>query len=450
MRNGIEYDMIQKLRFFSSTVAAVIAMSACGGESEGEPSAGTDTDASSTAAATSGSTSTVTSSTSGVGSTGSEVTSGETTSDSTSVGTTSGSEESSSGSDDTGEPMPPTEYEGYGASTEGAHSCDVEPEVVHVTTLDDGGAGSLREALSAGCREVVFDVGGTIVLSNDLNIPHSFITIDGASAPDPGITIEQPGTIGTTIEASGSIGPVHDVIIHHLRMDGLAEAHENDGDIWGLDGEAAAVHHVILDHITARGATDGVFDVWEDVHDVTMSWNLITDTVTAMHLSTGDESVPRARFSVHHNVFVGNNERQIRLRHDSGDIDYRNNVVFGWAYFEGGGAGLHIAYDDDETNPSLNVVGNVFHYVDGLDGVEDDAVKFEQGVDVGSVFFADNVVPAGEADLVSTSEELPVPRDAVVTLYSAESLADQVVPFVGTQFPTAAESERLAAVASGL
>lgn len=422
----------------------------CGADPNDDAPGGTDTDASTSTTAAASETTSGSSTASGSGTASSSETSASTSTASTSGDTSSTSNASSSESSDTGEPMPPIDYEGYGASTEGAHSCDVEPEVVHVTTLDDAGAGSLREALSAGCREVVFDVGGTIVLSSDLNIPHSYVTVDGESAPDPGITIEQPGTIGTTIEASGSIGPVHDIIIHHLRMDGLAESHENSGDIWGLDGEAAEVHNIILDHISARGATDGVFDVWEDVHDVTMSWNLISDTVTAMHMSTGDELVARARFSIHHNVFEGNNERQIRLRHDTTDVDYRNNVVFGWAYFEGGGAGLHIAYDDDETNPSLNAVGNVFHFVAGLDGTEDDAVKFEQGADVGSVFFADNIVPAGEADLVSTSEELPVPREAVVTLYSADALAESVVPFVGTHFPTEEEAARLSEIASTL
>ena len=65
---------------------------------------------------------------------------------------TSDDDASSGTADSTGTPMPPGEYEGYGAVTMGAHSCEREPDVVHVTTLDDDGAGSLREAVSAGCR----------------------------------------------------------------------------------------------------------------------------------------------------------------------------------------------------------------------------------------------------------------------------------------------------------
>ncbi len=219
----------------------------------------------------------------------------------------------------------PTVIEGFGAVTEGHASCDQSPTEVHVTTLADSGAGSLREAVSAGCRHILFDVAGTIVLADDLNVAFSYVTIDGASAPSPGITIEQPNTYGTTIEARNSVGPVHDIIIRYLRMDGMAASHENAGDIWGLDGEAHPVYNIVIDHVTARAATDGIFDVWSDVHDVTMSYNLMLDTVTMLHLSTSDIAKKRERFSIHHNVFAGNNERQIRIRHDNNLIDYRNN-----------------------------------------------------------------------------------------------------------------------------
>jgi hypothetical protein len=344
----------------------------------------------------------------------------------------------------------PEGYQGFGAITEGHASCPNTPDEVHVTTLDDGGPGSLREALSAGCRRVVFDLGGTIVLGSDLNIPYSFITVDGATAPAPGITIEQPGSIGTTIEASNSIGPVSDIIITHLRMDGMAQDHLNAGDIWGLDGEANPVSRIVLDHLTGIAATDGVFDVWEQVSDVTLSYNLILDTVTALHLSTGDETLARERFSIHHNVFARNNERQIRIRHDNQLIDYVNNVIYGWGWMEAGAAGLDIHYDAGETNPSLNVIGNLFHHVAGTAGDGDDAIDFEQGPDVGNVYFADNVVPAGESDNVSSGDMLPIPAAAQVTIHAASELATAVVPHAGTHHPTTEEQALLDEIANDI
>ncbi|MGB2986143.1 MAG: right-handed parallel beta-helix repeat-containing protein, partial [Phycisphaerae bacterium] len=338
---------------------------------------------------------------------------------------------------------PEATYEGFGAVTQGAASAPGGYEVYHVTSLADSGPGTLRDSLLQGGRHIVFDVGGTITLTSNLNIRCSYITIDGASAPAPGITIVQPGTIGTTIEARASTGPAHDIIIHHLRMDGQATGHDNIGDIWGMDGMDAPVYNVIIDHVTGKASTDGVFDIYGEVHDVTLSWNLITDTVTALHSSTADLGQTRERISLHHNVFARNNERQIRIRHDNQLVDYVNNVVYGWGWFEGGAAGLHIAYDAGETNPSLNVENNVFHHVGGLSGVADDAIRFERGTDEGSVYFAGNIVPAGESDGTSTSGRLPIPAYAQVTTYPAASLCDNVVGLVGTHYPTADESELL-------
>ena len=341
-------------------------------------------------------------------------------------------------------------YEGFGAVTQGAAGSPTGYDIYHVTSLSDSGTGTLRDALSRGNRRVVFDVGGTIVLQSDLNIPYSYITIDGSSAPSPGITIVQPGDIKTTIEAKSSIGAAHDIIIHHLRMDGQASGHTNDGDIWGLDGESAPVYNIILDHITAMASTDGIFDIWEDVHDVTISWNLITDTVAACHLSTGDTDKARRRISIHHNVFAHNNERQIRMRHNNQLIDFVNNVIYGWGWMESGASGLHIAYDSGETNPSANVVNNVYHYVSGLSGSQDSAIIFESGSSVGDVYFSGNLLPGGENDAVSTSGQLSIPSSAQVTLYAADTLRNSVVPYVGTHYPLPDEQQLLGDVQSAL
>jgi len=72
------------------------------------------------------------------------------------------------------------EAEGFGANTVGGRG----GRVLEVTNLDDGGAGSLRDAVEAsGPRIVVFRVDGTIVHHTPLKIEHPFITIAGQSAP---------------------------------------------------------------------------------------------------------------------------------------------------------------------------------------------------------------------------------------------------------------------------
>ena len=117
---------------------------------------------------------------------------------------------------------------------------------------------------------------------------------------------------------------------------------------------------------------------------------------------------------------------------------------------DGGTRGLDIAYDSGEINPSVNVEHNVLHYVAGLSGTPDDAVRFGRGPDEGQVFFSGNILPAGEGDGVSTSGRTPTPAYAQVTTYDAATLQDTVVPLAGTQYPTAAEQQLLCEIRGAL
>ena len=79
-----------------------------------------------------------------------------------------------------------------------------------VTNLNDSGEGSLREALerASGHRTIVFDIAGTIELDSDIGVWNPYVTVDGLSAPSPGITLRH---YGLGIRA-------HDVKIYHLRI----------------------------------------------------------------------------------------------------------------------------------------------------------------------------------------------------------------------------------------
>ena len=331
-------------------------------------------------------------------------------------------------------------YEGFGAKTQGALSSPSGYATYHVTSLGDSGSGTLRDAVSQGNRYIVFDVGGTIRLAGDLNIFSSYLTIDGSSAPAPGITIQQPSDYNTTIYGRSGGRSVHDVIIHNLRMDGLSPGQASGrGDLWGMDGEDGGVYNIILDHITGVAARDGVFDIYGRVYDVTISWNFIKDTEAALHLSR-EEDV-KENISIHHNVFARNNERQIRLKDDS-RVDYVNNVVYGWGWYGGGGKGLNI--DNTYTvDPTINVVNNRFHHVATPNGSPGNAIVYAGGVGSAKVFMSGNIVPSAETDTASTSSAMPVPSAAQVTTYPASSLGDTVVPCAGTRFPTAAEQQLL-------
>src|SRR6266567_2471740 len=61
-------------------------------------------------------------------------------------------------------------------------------EIVHVTSLDDSGINSFRDAVSKPHRTLVFDVGGVIRLKSNLAVS-SDLTIQGQTAPGEGVTL---------------------------------------------------------------------------------------------------------------------------------------------------------------------------------------------------------------------------------------------------------------------
>ncbi len=341
----------------------------------------------------------------------------------------------------------PSAVAGYGSDTRGSAAAPQGETVYRVTTLEDRGTGSLRDAVSQSGRRIVFDVAGEIVLREDLLVRVPYLTLDGATAPAPGITIRQAGHT-TAIEASRTLGPVHDIIVRHLAFDDRGTPHGSEIDILGLDGERNPVHHVLIEHCLGRASGDGVFDVWGDVADVTIAWNLICDTETALHLSTGDLKQTRRRISFHHNLFARNNERQIRIRHAAADVEFVSNLVYGWGVMDWGGSGLHIAYDAGETNPSLAIVGNIFHFVPARTAKPDEGVRWERGPDEGRVYFRDNRVPPEEreADVGTAGDEpklraVPSPVDRLPAL---------LLPSVGPRHRDPATAALIAEIARGL
>src|SRR4029077_10408962 len=90
-------------------------------------------------------------------------------------------------------------YPGFGYKTTGGTG----RPVFTVTTLADAGPGSLRDALALAGRDggtIRFRVGGDITLASGLDVPGR-TTIDGSSAPPPGITLwgQRAGAAGTGV-----------------------------------------------------------------------------------------------------------------------------------------------------------------------------------------------------------------------------------------------------------
>lgn len=335
---------------------------------------------------------------------------------------------------------PPTdaEYVGFGTITQGADSCPTTVTTYHVTSLSGaGGSGTLRDAVSADCRLVVFDIAGTIDLG-DLKISNSYLTIDGSTAPEPGITLTNVGRL--VLEATNNI-PVHDVIVNNIRAIGRGGSIEAN-DLWELDGSSGApVHNVILDHLTMQAAGDGNVDIYGDVYNVTLSNSLITDSIQGHHFSQA--SGLRERISIYGNVYARLNERQPRIRYNTRQLDYVGNVIYGWGWFEGGAAGMHI--DVGNGDPSANVENNTYLYVSGLSGNQDEGLKIDDLS--GSWFFANNTWPSGEStgDTTSTSGRVSTVFQGIDYLLPRTS-AD--ILNAGTHYKTADEQSLLQTIES--
>lgn len=260
--------------------------------------------------------------------------------------------------------------EGFGAATKGGEG----GRVLWVTTLDVEGPGSITEVLDAeGPRVIKFRVAGEIRLSDErknklwvgwphrpqaketaggamnYDSPHSFVTLDGASAPEPGITFTNGGFY---------IGyGVHDVVIRHIRV--------QHGPVGGASGDGVCVQakRVLIDHCTITGAVDETADLSE-CSDVTVQWCILGIGSKTGHPKGVDHSAGvfvsygATRVSVHHNLIAKNAMRNPLLygRHEETYAtqerplaDIVNNLIFGCHQGALVGAGMR-----------ANLVGNLY------------------------------------------------------------------------------------------
>ena len=160
-----------------------------------------------------------------------------------------------------------------------------------VTTTEDGTReGSLRWALAqSGPRIVEFKVGGVFELDGNLKVTEPFLTLDGSTAPDGGVTLK---------DGALYILKTHDVIIRYLRVRPGDEAVLGKGRWKGharetKSGDAVSVKdsaNVIIDHVSASWSTDETISVTRS-RRVTVQNCFITEPLAnpALHIENGVE-----------------------------------------------------------------------------------------------------------------------------------------------------------------
>jgi len=238
--------------------------------------------------------------------------------------------------------------------------------VYHVTTLDPDPAGTIPGSLMYGLKNenfwysthptapmnidqpdtfdvtpriIVFDVGGTIDFSNlpanqrDIDITPMNFTIAGQTAPG-GITI-----LGAEFNPGHRElwdGPLrYPPKTNNLVLRNFAVRTNNPSE---KDGLWLATTNSIADHLSLAWYTDEGVSITDSARNVTVQHSIVGP---GWNNPDGDGSqiegkTPMADISVHHNLYIHNDARIIRVGEKAAtgapgvELDFRNNVIYNW------------------------------------------------------------------------------------------------------------------------
>lgn len=248
--------------------------------------------------------------------------------------------------------------EGWGALA--LNDCPRDNIEVHkVTTLNDSGAGSLREAVSNAADDqldiVTFEVGGIIelepagggLLGSGIRTSTNCLYIAGQTAPGSGITITAPDFVAFALRRDDPDVPVRDIVIRDLR---IRPGTNNPGE--NTASHAVIIAHannIVLDRLSMGWTNDQVISIYkypwaadtDGIRNITVQRSILSEPFAvspvcaiSVHGDRGpdDDGVPhfyRARnVTYHHNLFAHCGWRTPQTNGLNAEIV--NNVVYNW------------------------------------------------------------------------------------------------------------------------
>lgn len=332
--------------------------------------------------------------------------------------------------------------EGFGASTTAGRN----GEIVKVTNLNDSGAGSLRYALENvhGPRTVVFDVAGTIALKSQILVQDPYVTIAGQTAPGDGITIE-----GSRIRFKASEALVQGLKFRPGDGDGQTPS-DRDGVMVGTTD--FAMKSLVFDHNSFEWAIDENFDLNGNVHNVTISNNIIAEALNDSLHSKGTHSkglilsnwgstdpTTNSNITVTKNFIAHNADRNPEIRAGQ-NIEIINNYI----YDPGRGDRVIAvgAGSDGALDTTVHIIGNVIEAGLSTANVAKNPINLSTMGTESGIFLSDNaqvekpgvtdqrklVNDTGGGAYITTSEMF---QGSGVTVLSSKDVINYVLTNVG-------------------
>ena len=236
--------------------------------------------------------------------------------------------------------------EGGGAYTAGGRG----GKVLVVTSLEDAGAGTFREACeTGGARIIVFNVSGVIRLKTPINLRAPYITIAGQTAPGDGICVT----------GSSFLIDTHDVVIRHMRFRrGAQDVAFRDDAIGGN-----AVGNIIVDHCSASWGLDENMSIYRHVYNrdekghglklptvnITIQNSIFSEALDAYNHAFG-ATIGGHNSMFCRNLFASNISRNCSVGMNGG-FNFVNNVVYNW---------WNRSVDGGDNTSLFNIINNYY------------------------------------------------------------------------------------------